>query len=101
MTEDELREIKDKANLFDRTMEAPCFISFYTGHDGTGGALRQSLIVPGHHMDKKVERKANKMARELGACSWLVFKPISMPENVYYGQYGEESRLERLEVDNE
>jgi hypothetical protein len=98
--ETELHRLKDKANLWDSMTDRDCFISFYTGSDCVGGALRQTLRVPGKHYDSRVERKANKMARELGACSWWVFKPIGMPTNVYYGQYGEESRLERLEIDN-
>lgn len=96
-----LSSLKDKANLWDSMTERECFVSFYTGNNGNGGALRQTLRVHGTHWDSKVERKANKMARELGACSWWVFKPIGMPTNVYYGEHGEESRLERLEIDNE
>lgn len=99
--ESEVHSIQDKANLFDNIMNAPCYISFYSGHHGQGGAFRRHLVVPGKHYDKSVERKATNMARKLGACSFLVFKPIGMPVNIYYGNLGEDDRLERLKQDNE
>ena len=87
--------IEDKAKLFDLINEKPCFISFFTGENGNGYALREVLRIEGRHYDKKVERAAEKKARQLGANSWIVFKPIGTPTSVYYE--GEDARLAGLE----
>jgi hypothetical protein len=85
----------DKAMLFDDIMNRPCYISFYTGLDGQGAVLKQTLRIKGQHYDKAVERKAERIARRLGASSWFVFKPIGIPGNVYYSD--EDERLEGCE----
>lgn len=96
--EGKLHSLKDRASLFDSIVEAPTFITFYTGQDGQGGALKKGYVSKRHHHDGILEREANKIARKLGACSYVQFKVIGVPVNVYYGRYGEESRLDFLEV---
>lgn len=96
--ERELHSLKDRAHLFDLIMDAPCYISFFTGHDGQGAALRQTLIVPNrHHMDNTLYNMAMRRAKKLGASSWCTFKPVGRPFNVDYGRYGDEGRLDFIE----
>jgi len=70
----------------DTTNKEPNYISFYTLHDGQGAPLRQTLFSRRHHIDKILYNQANKMAKELGAKSWLCFKAWGMPTNIYYDE---------------
>lgn len=95
----ELHSIKDRAHLFDLVYDAPCYISFFTGQNGQGAALRETLIVPKRdHNDNVLYNMAMRKAKKLGATSWMVFKPMGVPHNVYYGQFGDESRLDFMEA---
>lgn len=94
--ERELHTLKDKANLWDLTMAQPTYVSFYTGHSGQGGVLKERYFSKRHHHDGILEREAEKKGRKLGACSYVQFKPIGMPIDIYYGR-DEESRFEFME----
>lgn len=96
--EGELHSLRDKAHLWDLMYESPTYISFYTGHDGAGGVLKERYFSPRKHHDGILEREAEKKGRRLGACSYVQFKQIGMPSNIYYGQYGEDSRQDFLEI---
>lgn len=96
--ESELATLKDKAHLWDLMHDSPTYVSFYTGHDGAGGVLKERYVSDRPHHDSILEREAEKKGRRLGACSYVQFKQIGMPNNIYYGQYGEESRLDFIEI---
>lgn len=93
----ELHTLKDKANLWDLVMAGPTYVSYYTGTNGTGGALKERYFSRRSHHDGILEREATKKGRKLGACSFVQFKAIGVPTNIYYGNYGEDSRLDFLE----
>lgn len=98
MTEQEASRLKDKANLWDLHVERTgCYVSFYTGYNGQGAVLRETFF-RSHwdHNDGRLYQMAMRRAKNLGACSWVVFKPIGVPHNVDYGR-DEDSRLEYLE----
>lgn len=86
--------LKDKANLFDLIAAEPSFITFYTGENGQGASLRETVRIDRHHMDKILYRMAQSKGQKLGACSWLVFKPIGMPHNINW--YNEDQRIQQL-----
>jgi hypothetical protein len=94
--ESELHTLKDKANLWDITMTSPTYVSYYTGHNGAGGVLKERYFSTRHHHDSILEREAEKKGKKLGACSYVQFKQIGMPVDIYYGR-DEESRFEFLE----
>jgi hypothetical protein len=70
--------------IFSREFKTPCYISFYVGYDGQGGALRETMYSERNHMDKILHRQADKKAKELGAKSWAVFKHWGVTSNVWY-----------------
>lgn len=89
---------EDRANLFDLIIDAPCYISFFTGQDGQGAAIRQTLVVADKdHNDNVLYNMAMRKAKKLGASSWQVFKPVGVCHNVDYGRYGDESRLDFID----
>jgi len=47
-----------------------CFITFYTA---TGHALRETMVSDLNHMDGRLHRQADRMAKRLGATRWAVF----------------------------
>lgn len=94
--ERELYLLRDKANLWDTMAESKTYVSFYTGYNATGGALREHYISERGHWDGIMQREAEKKAKRLGACSFMTFKPIAVPVNVIYGR-DEQSRFEHLE----
>lgn len=74
-----------------------CYVSFYTGYDGQGGVLRETFYRSfWDHNDNRLHAMATRRAKDLGACSWVVFKPVGVAHNVDYGR-DEDSRLEYLE----
>lgn len=96
--EAELHSLKDKAHLFDLINDASSYVSFYTGLDGQGAALRQALVVDKKHHDERLYQMAMRKAKKLGATSWLVFKPMGVCHNVDYGRYSDESRLDFIDA---
>lgn len=96
--ESELHSLKDRANMFDLIIAAPSFVTFYTGQNGQGAALRQTLITDKDHNDNVLYNMAMRKATKLGASSWCVFKPVGVSHNVDYGRYGDESRLDFIDV---
>lgn len=96
--ERELASLKDRASLFDEIIDAPSYISFFTGLNGGGSALRRTLVSDKDHNDNTLYNMAMRRAKKMGASSWWVFKPVGVPHNVYYGQYGDESRLDFIDA---
>ena len=90
--------LQDTAHLFDLIYADPTYVSFYTGMDGQGGVLKERYFSRRPHHDAILEREAIKKGRRLGACSFVMFKAIGVPVNIYYGRYGEDSRLDFLEA---
>lgn len=95
--ERELHSLKDRANLFDHIIKAPSYVTFYTGYDGQGAAIRQILVSDKDHNDNILYNMAMRKAKKLGATSWSVFKPVGVCHNVAYGRYGDESRLDFID----
>lgn len=95
--ESELYRLKDRANLFDHIIDAPSYVSFFTGYDGQGAAIRQTLVTDKDHNDNILYNMAMRKAKKLGATSWQVFKPVGVCHNVQYGRYGDESRLDFID----
>lgn len=95
--EKELHSLKDRASLFDSIIDAPSYVTFYTGMDGQGAALRQTLLTDKDHNDNILYNMAMRKAKKLGASSWCVFKPVGVSHNVEYGRYGDESRLDFID----
>lgn len=93
----ELGRLKDRANLFDLIIDAPSYISFFTGYDGQGAAIRQVLVSDKDHNDTVLYNMAMRKAKKLGATSWQVFKPVGVCHNVDYGRHGDESRLDFID----
>lgn len=92
---DKISVWRDKANMFTLIIDQPSYISFYTGEDGTGSPLRETMCIKRNHYDPILERMANRKAKKLGACSWMVFKPIGVAHNISYG-VDEDDRIDYL-----
>lgn len=98
----ELHILKDKALLWDSHTAGPTYFSFYTGHNGQGGVLKERYFTKRRHHDAIAEHQAEKKGRKLGACSYVQFKQIGMPVSISYGVRGqEEERFHYLENYND
>lgn len=94
----EQSSLRDRAHLFDLIIGAPSYISFFTGENGQGASLRETMMVKRDHNDNVLYNMAMRKAKKLGASSWCVFKPVGVSHNVEYGRYGDESRLDFIET---
>lgn len=96
----EYGRVKDSADMFKTILESPTYVSFYTGHNGSGGVLKERYFSERKHYDSILEREATKKGKKLGASSFVCFKSIGMPINLYYGYDNETARLDFIEEVN-
>jgi hypothetical protein len=78
--------------------EVGCYVSFYTGVNGSGAPLRETFYRKHWDWnDSTLHAMAERRAKKLGASSWVVLKPIGVVNNVWYGR-DDDARLDYLEA---